>query len=231
MHKSTITHSLAVTAASLVLVGSASAQTVLTQWTFETSIPSTAGPFNAEVGTGQALGVHASGSVVYSNPVGNGSAESFSSTAWAIGDYYQFSTSTTSFTDIGVRWDQASSGTGPRDFDLLYSTDGTNFTLALDNYVVQVNGSPNVAWNSTTFQPVYHYEVDLSGVAALENAATVFFRLVMDSTTSAAGGTVAAGGTDRVDNFTVLHSVPEPSAFAALLGGVSLLGLIRRRRA
>src|SRR5262249_6268835 len=72
---------------------SAHASTVIADWTFETSQPTTAGPFNAEIGSGQATGHHA-GAAVYSTPVGNGSAHSFSSTVWAVGDYYQFEVST-----------------------------------------------------------------------------------------------------------------------------------------
>jgi len=52
---------------------------IIATWTFETSVPTTAGPFSPEVGSGSALGYHASGSAVYSNPAGNGSLESFSS--------------------------------------------------------------------------------------------------------------------------------------------------------
>ena len=95
----------------------------LAVWTFETSLPATAGPHAAEgginAGAGSpASGFHASASVVYSNPAGNGSAESFSSTFWSVGDYWQFSTSSVGYTDIHLAWDQASSNTGPRDFVL-----------------------------------------------------------------------------------------------------------------
>src|SRR5690349_21798851 len=83
---------------SSVLLSAWTSQAVLiADWTFETSVPTTAGPYVAEGGvnaaTSFASGLHA-GASVYSNPAGAGSAESFSSTAWAIGDYYQFTSST-----------------------------------------------------------------------------------------------------------------------------------------
>lgn len=200
-------------------VSSASAQTIA-QWTFETSIPATAGPFAAEVGTGNALGFHA-GASVYSNPAGNGSVESFSSTVWAVGDYYQFSLSTLGYSGIGLSFDQTSSSTGPRDFDLAYSTDGVNFTTVGSYMVLQNGAAPNASWSTSTYQSAYTFSYNLSAIPAVDNAANVVFRLVNSSTVAANGTVVAASGTDRVDNFTVIV-VPEPTGLA-MLGGLMLL--------
>lgn len=199
-------------------LSSASAQTIA-QWTFETSVPTTAGPLAAEVGVGSALGFHV-GASVYSNPVGNGSAESFSSNTWGVDDYYQFSLSTVGYSGLMVSFDQASSSTGPRDFALTYSTDGSTFT-SFANYSVLLNGAPSGAWSSSTNNPLYAISFNLSSVTALDNAANVHFRLVNTSTFTPSGGTVATGGANRVDNFTVAV-VPEPSGLAAL-GGLLLL--------
>src|SRR3954466_2740345 len=81
-------------------------------WTFETSIPATAGPHAAEIGSGSATGVHA-GAATFSSPAGNGSTHSFSSNTWAIGDYYQFTTSSAGLSDIAITWDETRSSTGP----------------------------------------------------------------------------------------------------------------------
>jgi hypothetical protein len=64
----------------------------------------------------------------------------------------------------------------------------------------------------------------------VDNQASVWFELIDTSTTSANGGTVGTGGTDRVDNFDV-YVVPEPTSLS-LLGGFGLLAwtLIRRRK-
>jgi len=200
------------------------AQTIAS-WTFETSVPVTAGPLAPEVGVGSALGFHA-GASTYSSPVGDGSAHSFSSTTWATGDYYQFQVSTIGQSGISLSWDQTSSNTGPKDFKLAYSTNGTTFT-DVASYAVLANGSPNVAWSSGTYQSAFHLNYSLS--AAVDNQSAVYFRLIDTSTVSANGGVVQAGGTDRVDNFTVA-AIPEPPTYALLLGSAGFAGVLLRRR-
>ena len=203
------------------------AQTIA-QWTFETSVPTTAGPFAPEVGSGSASGSHV-GATAYSNPVGNGSVESFSSTLWAVGDYWLFEVSTLGYNNVGLSWDQASSSTGPRDFNLDYSLNsGSTWTTVGSTYTVLLNGTPNVAWTSSSYNPAFTFSPALAG--AVDNQASVWFRLIDVSTISANGGAVATTGTDRVDNFTVAV-IPEPTSLS-LLGGFGLLAwtLIRRRK-
>jgi hypothetical protein len=202
-------------------------------WTFETSQPTTAGPFSPESGSGSALGFHSSGSTVYSSPAGNGSAHSFSSNTWTVGDYYQFQVSTAGFSALTLSWDQTSSNTGPRDFQLGYSTDGVNFTNFGSIYSVLANASPNPVWNSTTSSSIYTFTDNLSGIAALNNQAAVLFRLVDASTVSANGSAVATAGTDRVDNFIVsgtLAAVPLPATAWLFGSGIVAMGAIARRR-
>lgn len=201
------------------------AQTI-TLWTYETSVPALTDSASIsgiapEVGSGQASGLHASALTDWSNPVGNGSLESFSANEWAIGDYYQFQTSTLGFQDILVSWDQTRSSTGPATWDFAYSLDGVNFTIALDNYT-----APVVAWSSTTPDVTLttSFSIDLSSVTALNNASDVYFRLVAESAPS------SAAGTSRNDNFRVAV-VPEPSAYA--LGALALAAffvLLRRKQ-
>jgi len=172
----------------------------LAQWTFETSVPTSAGPHSPEIGSGQATGNHASGSTTYNNPVGNGSAESFSSDRWASGDYYQFKTSSYGYQNITLSFDQTGSDAGPRDFKIQYSTDGSTFTdlsggsyqLTKDSW--SSSGDPKTA-SSRTF--------DLSSVTALNNQANIYIRLTVSSSTAIYGGSIATTGTGRVDNVTI----------------------------
>lgn len=224
----------------LIIVGLTSALRAATiaQWTFESSIPSSGtntqtslSGIAPEVGSGSASGVHAS-AAAWSSPSGNGSAHSFSVNTWAVGDYFQFQVSTLGFSGIGLSYDQISSSTGPGRFDLSYSLDGSSFTSLTSGagYSVIVNTSPNT-WSSSTPQTSSSYFYDLSGVSALDNAATAYFRLTDISTTSAGGATVASGGTDRIDNFAVFSPVPEPSALTMIvLAAVGCLGFLKRKQ-
>lgn len=218
--KKTLVFAVLLTAASL------QAQTIA-QWTFETSGTSIGGTSNtisgiaAEVGTGTASSVHAT-AATWSSPAGNGSIESFSANNWSVGDYFQFQTSTVGFNGLRVSYDQTGSNTGPGTFGLHYSTDGIAFTQVGGNYSL-ING----AWNNTTPTNATSYSFDLSSITALDNASSVYFRVVDASTTAINGGTVATTGTGRIDNFTVAV-VPEPSTYALLgLGGLALA--LRRR--
>jgi len=215
-----ITASLAI-----VLMATAANAAVIAEWTFEVSVPASAGPFAPETGAGEASGWHANSSVVYSNPVGNGSDESYSSNYWSAGDYYQFKVSTLGYTNIQISWDQAASSTGPQSFALQYSTDGFTFINLVPSYTVLVNtttqGPPaRSAWSSTgTRQSVYTLG-PIAGPASLDNKATVYFRMASLVTT-------ATAGTNRVDN-VLIEGVPEPMTMALL--GLGALAMLRRRK-
>jgi hypothetical protein len=223
--KSLFSTILASTVVTFFIASSVSEAQIIAKWTFDTSQPTTSGPYNPEIGLGSGSGSHA-GAAAYSSPVGDGSAHSFSATAWGVNDYWQFSSSTIGYSSIELEWDQISSSTGPKNFDLSYSTDGSSYTPVLF-YSALVNATPN-AWSSATYNSSSHYIIDLSIFNDLNNAGNVYFRLTDDTTTSAGGGTVASGGTDRVDNFTI-EVVPEPSTIGLIgLAGGALLAFRRR---
>jgi hypothetical protein len=77
---------------------------------------------------------------------------------------------------------------------------------------------------------MYTFSYDLSSIAALDNQATTYFRLVDVSTTSANGGAIGTAGTNRVDNFTVTAAVPEADTYAMMLAGLALVGFAARRK-
>jgi hypothetical protein len=222
-------------AAGVALCGVAQAATIA-KWTFETSLPfltdsSTIGSISAEVGTGTASGVHASSATDWSNPVGNNSAESFSVNTWAQNDYFQFTASTVGFSNITFSFDQTRSNTGPSAFKVAYSTDGTSFTNLPNGSYTVVNAltfsdsTTGTSWSSTKLATNTSYSFSLSAISVVNNASNVYVRLIQTATG------VNASGTSRVDNVEIAGTaIPEPSTFAAILGGVALLGVAARRR-
>ena len=144
--------------AAIAALSSPSFATVIANWTFDTlvvsptapgaGIPSQSIPADGGVNAAgaAALGFHA-GASTYSSPIGNGSAKSLSSNTWVPAtDYYQFAVSTVGFSPIFVSFSETSSGTGPRDFVLEYSSTGTGgpFTLG-PTYSVPANAGANTA--------------------------------------------------------------------------------------
>lgn len=206
----------------------APAQVTLAKWTFETSVPTTGGPFSPEVGTGTATS-NVGGT--FSNPAGNGSTESWSTNGWDVGDYYQFVVSGVGYSTFVVDWDQTGSNTGPKSFALSYSLDGESFSdlLAYD----LVNASWSVTTESVVTTDDFSFSLTLPDVAT----GNLTFRLTDTSTVAISSvNPVVSTGTNRVDNFSVTGSiaaVPEPSTYAAMLAGLALVGgvsLYRRRR-
>ena len=134
---------------------------VLAAWSFEgvtttntgttpiVSVGSPAADSGVQTAGSSFTGLHASSSTVWSNPAGNASAKSVSSNNWGVGDYYQFSFSTTGYTAISITWDQTGSGTGPRDFKVQYSTNGTSFTDAAGTNSSYSLTNPAIAWSAT----------------------------------------------------------------------------------
>jgi len=191
--------------------------TVMDKWTFESVTTTNTGTsptfgISSNVADQGSLtsgslftALHSSISSVWSNPVGNGTTKSVSVTNWSVGDYWQFQASTIGYTSLKVMFDQTGSNTGPRDFKLQYSTDGTTFT-DFSSYTIAYNTvtSTNIGWSSTTYKSESVLMFDLSSLTLLEEKSMVYFRIVDNSTTSINGTTVGTGGTSRIDNFTLL---------------------------
>lgn len=209
----------------------------LAEWGFQLITPAdvtdnvTGGTYAADSGiyaVGSAgSGTHASALTDWTTPTGNGSTESWSSTNWAVGDYWQFCAETTAYENITFQWDAVSSNTGPRDFQIQYNANGGSYSTLTGTYAIRANTAP--AWSSGSPTAVDTYLADLSAETSLDNQALVCFRIVNSSTVSANGGTVAATGTSRVDNVRISGDlIPEPTTLALM--GLGAIGLVRRRR-
>lgn len=187
----------------------------LSSWSFEgvtlsgagsTTPNITVGSAQADAGTltaGSAFsGLHASAGTVWNTPVGNGSGKSLGANNWVNGDYFQFLFSTTGYQNLSITWDATGSNTGPRDFKVQYSTNGSTFTDATGTN--STYSLTNDSWSSAGApQTISTRTLNLNAVAALNNQATVYIRLVVNSNVAITGGAIAAAGTSRVDNFIV----------------------------
>lgn len=128
-------------------------------------------------------------------PQGTGGSGTFAynTNSWHDGDgvkYYQIDFETIGFKNIKLSSKQMGSNTGPRDFKLQYSLDGTNWVNFGHEIVVANN------WNSGV---VNNVELPVEA----ENKENVYVRWIMTSNISINGGTVASGGTSRIDDITV----------------------------
>jgi len=213
---------------SLLALGAAAQAVTIANWTFETSVPTTSGPHAAEAGVNAAssfasANIAASGAA-FTNPVGNGSAESFSVNNIVIGDYYQFSFSTAGYENITFGWDQARSSTGAADFSLAVSVDGGTFTTLVPTYTVLQSGGTGApaTWSGTTYNPIYTFSP--AALTGADDSSSVVVRLIANVASS------AATGTGRVDNIIVdgTEVVPEPATMAIL--GLGVAAIARRKR-
>jgi hypothetical protein len=117
--------------------------------------------------------------------------------------YVTFATETTGRTDVVLTYGTRSTRANT-DHTWSYSTDGVTFTN------VTTVTSANAAFATQT--------IDMSAISAVENQAVVYFRLTFSNFTLTSQATY-------IDNVQI---IPEPGA--ALLGGLGLLALLRRRR-
>ncbi|OFX16748.1 MAG: hypothetical protein A2033_18310 [Bacteroidetes bacterium GWA2_31_9] len=115
---------------------------------------------------------------------------------WATGSgskYWQIVFNTVGYQTIKLSSAQnGSSTTGPRDFKVQYSTDGSTWTDVTSGAV------PALAANWTT-----GVLIDLALPSACDNKADVYIRWIMTSNTAVNGTTVATAGTSAIDDIRV----------------------------
>lgn len=210
------------------------AATVLSSWTFETNSPgtlsnSTVGPLvTAESGVFASIssmrGRHASADSDWTSPLGNGSTTAYSGNNWGIGDSFEFFTRTTGYSSITIAFDQIASASGPRNFNLLYSLNGSDFFQAPgSNYTLA-----NASWNGTSRNSGSVYSIDLSSISAINHQPSVWLRLAQVDGIAVNGGSIAASGTSRIDNISITAAIPEPST--TMLCALAAPILLRRKR-
>ena len=165
--------------------------------------------------------VHASSSTSYAANQGNGSAKSFWSNTWAVGDYYEFRISTLGLSGLQLSFDQTSSGGGPRDFKISYSTNGGASFSDLRTYAVPVSAGAAIVWYPSPVNPASSLSFDLSSFGALNNQSSLILRLVCASSTSLSGGSLSGSGSSRVDNVLVTGFSTDTTPPVIILNGAN----------
>lgn len=163
----------------------------IVKWTFEDQSASPASNTAANVNRA----ITRETTVTPSFPQGTGGSGTFAynTNNWHDGagfKYYQIDFETLGFRNIKLSSKQMGSNTGPRDFKLQYSLDGTNWVDFGQGITVGSN------WNAGTVDSV-------SLPAEAENKETVYVRWLNTSNVSINGGTVSSGGTSRIDDISL----------------------------
>ncbi len=109
-----------------------------------------------------------------------------------VGDvYWQTEFSTTGYEALTLSSKQMGSNTGPRNFQVQWSLDGSSWSNVSGAAITVANN-----WTSGTLNNVTLPD-------EMKNQGKVFLRWVKLNNVSVAGGTVAAGGTNRIDDIII----------------------------
>ena len=168
----------------------------IAEWNY-TAVPSSA--------TVPSTGATASSSAVLTNFKGETPTYSSNSLCiaggWEAGSrYWQISLSTQNYKNIQLSFQTRSSGTGPRDFKVEYSTSGA---LTFNDFANNTYANTGSLTNHTIALPT-----------EAENRGTLLVRFTMANTTSVGGGTVAGTGTSNINNIVVTGTKTDGTTIA-----------------
>lgn len=172
--------------------------TNLATWNFPSN------PDNATVDSGTATNSTKTLTLTGASLIGyttgsSATTSSASSDSWVSGSgtkYWQVEVTTTGYNDIKVSSKQQGSNTGPRDFKLQYKI-GSGGT-----YTDVTGGAITVANNWTT-----GVLTNVTLPSACDNQTSVFLRWIMTSN-NAISGSLAVGGTSRIDDIVITGTTP-----------------------
>jgi len=118
---------------------------------------------------------------------------------------WQIQFSTSGYNNVALSSKQRSSSTGPRDFKVQYSTNGSSWTDA--GITVSVGSD----WTTGVVDNV-------ALPSACGNQSTLYLRWVMTSNTSVNSSTVASSGTSRIDDIAITEFYDYPAGIPVVVG-------------
>jgi hypothetical protein len=137
---------------------------------------------------------HSSGKIpmLSSTSTSTGSTNYFLGTKGSTqGDYYELVLDSELLGNIKLNYSMKGSNSGPKNFEILYSTDGTNFASA---------GKKSI----TTASTYEKFAVTLPGAA--NNADKLYIRIQVADTVSINNGTIGTGGTNYLNEISITGS-------------------------
>ncbi len=108
--------------------------------------------------------------------------------------YWSVNLSTIGYENITLTSKQKGSNTGPKNFSLQYSLNNSNWVTVVDNIVIANDNFVSGVVNQFVLP------------SACENQSNLYLRWVVTSTVSVNDGTVASGGTNRIDDIIITGS-------------------------
>jgi hypothetical protein len=229
-------------------VSAASAQTTITQWNFNGITAGTIGTATPSTGAGT---ISLAGSTTHPN---TGSAGSGSSDTALTNLAFQTTSYPAQSTDsgtAGVRFDISTAGfTSASYTSFTFSFDQRLSNTAANTWNVDFSTNGGSSWTTAqqfTFTPAatgtgdtwYNRSVSLTAPGIFNNP-NVAFRVASAFAPSTSGylaarstssyGTSSTSRFDMVTLSAIPAAIPEPSTYAAILGGVALVGVAARRR-
>jgi len=195
------------------------------------------GNYLAEVGAGTMFGIRTNTqtNVTWTRPAGNGTRTSASGIGLSANDtYWEFNVSTINLKDLLISYDQVSSNTGPRNWKLQYKV-GAGSYVDVASYNIGYNSAgATLSWASSAVRTESQLNFNLSSIAALNNKASVFLRVLIagtqqyNPTATAAFGTA---GSTRIDSIKInATAVPEPESVLILAAGAAIAATRKRSR-
>ncbi len=197
----------------LVIEPQPSYRYIVAAWNFDTEslLPSQSVPANdkasmkIEGASLQGFSSGASGMAVNSNNWAEGGDGS---------KYWYTKVSTKGFTNLELSSKQNGSGTGPRDFNIALSNDGSNWQdMENSDITVGSNWTSGVS-NKLLLPP------------AFENLDSTFISWKMRSDTSIGGGEISSSGTDRLDDVLLTGINPSPQRVSVFPGDANNDGIV-----
>jgi regulation of enolase protein 1 (concanavalin A-like superfamily) len=179
---------------------------VIAEWNFEDSLKRVAPhlPYTADAGTaanansapltlvGAALTT--GGSAPWVAGSGGGGTFAVNSNTWTNPNpkYWQVVIDATGYGNLSVSSKQQSSNTGPRNFAVEYSLDGSAWSAVPGSTIATANNFVSGVLNPTAIPN------------AADNQAAVYLRWLQTDNVAVNGGTVAAAGTNRIDDIVIM---------------------------